>query len=423
VIESQRPGHYREAHLLLGIALLALLVRLVFSFVLFPHLAGPLGLGSDPDQYGQLAQNWVDGKGYIFYDGAEPSTYRGPGYPLLLAAVYVVCGDLLPGAVLVQALIGALVCLPIYYIGKQAFGCWVGRTAALMGALHPLLIWYTPRLRCEPLLALLLALAISWSLRARNSGSLKDAFITGLFFGCAALVHQVAILLPLVLFTAFLLLEAVRSDLAKQFAVVTVAMVGVIAPWTVRNYLVSGLVIPVHSGGITQFVAGSYEFEHYHEAPLQSVELAHLSSVYAARLLGFNDVSEYDGRATGVDQALLPYALSYLRSGPEKLLIKTIVQLPRFWYLSESPLKSRVLAAIQGAFLLPALVGGFHTLRGSRRGLPLLVTIVYFNVLYAALVVEGRYSTPVVPYVVVLAAAGLRMIFDIIRKRRSRRRA
>lgn len=419
MIESQRPRHYREAHLLLGIALLALLVRLVFSFVLFPRLAGPLGLGSDPDLYGQLAQNWVDGKGYTFHDGAGPTTGRGPGYPLLLAAVYVIFGSLFPAAVLVQSLIGSLICLVMYCTAKQVFGSWVGYTAALIGALHPLLIWYTPRLRYEPLLTLLLGLVMFWLLRIRDSQSFKDPLLMGLCLGLAALVNQVVIVLPFLLFAALWPVKACKSTLAKQLIVVLLAMAAIVSPWMARNYLVSGLIIPVHSAGVVQFMKGNYEFEHYHEAPLQSMKLDRMGATYVAQLLG-RDPAGLDLLETGLDQALLPDALAFLRDEPGKLLAKIAAQMPRFWYLSESPLKSRFLAAIQVALLLPALVGAFHTIL-TRRGCPLLVIILYFNLVYAATHVEARYSTPIAPYVVILAAAGLRMIFDIIRERRSRR--
>ena len=60
-----------EVHLAGAICLVALLTRLVFSFVIFPRLAGPLDLGTDPDYFGQLAQNCAAGNGFSFCPG-EP---------------------------------------------------------------------------------------------------------------------------------------------------------------------------------------------------------------------------------------------------------------------------------------------------------------------------------------------------------------
>jgi 4-amino-4-deoxy-L-arabinose transferase-like glycosyltransferase len=392
-------------------------VQIVFAYVLFPALSSPLELSRDPEGLGRLARNWADGKGFTFHEGNPPTTGRGPGYPLLLAGLSLVFGDLFSAAVLVQCLIGSLVCVTIYAIAKRLFGARVATVSALAGAVHPLLFWHGPRLRYQPLLTLLLALGILCALRARESRSLRDAALLGLCFGGATLVNQIVLLLLPVLFAVFFLQGAPWATLGKQFAVALLTLIATIAPWTARNYQVAGAFIPVHSGGVTQFVTGSYEFEHYHEAPMQASKLGRLGAAYAANLLGHKGVGEYDELAPATDRALLPYALAYLRNEPEKLLVKTVVQIPRFWYLSETPARSWLLAAIQAPFLLLTLVSAAYLLRTGHRALPLLATVAYFNLLYAAIVVEGRYSTPVVPYIIILGVAGARLLFDAVRAR------
>ena len=67
-----------------------------------------------------------------------------------------------------------------------------------------------------------------------------------------------------------------------------------------------------------------------------------------------------------------------------------------------------------------ALVGTLCVLRMRHQfGLMLIATILYFNTIYAATVAQARYSTPVVPYVLILAALGLQIILGIIRTRRA----
>lgn len=170
------------------------------------------------------------------------------------------------------------------------------------------------------------------------------------------------------------------------------------------------------------FMKGNYEFEHYREAPMQTQVIDHMGNAYVAQLLG-KDPALLDLRETGLDQALMPHFLSFLRTEPWKLLTKIMSQLPRFWYLSESPLKSRVFASIQLAFLLPALVGAVQLLRTrrSRLLLAMLLPIAYFNLVYAATHVEARYSTPIVPFVIILGAVGLQNLFSLVRNGHSRR--
>ncbi len=407
---SSNVGRRRTTHLLIGVVLLAIASRLVFSLAIYPRLTGPLELGDDPDYFGQLTRNWLAGNGYVFYQGDPPTTFRGPGYPALIATGAWLFGDLMVGAVVLQSLIGGLLCVVVFLLGKECDGVVIGLIAALLIALYPLSIWYTPRLRYENLLGLLLAVAVLLMVRFQKSQSFRPALGAGIFLGMATLVNQIVMLLPLALLPAIVATAAQKMKAMALFALTPLAMLIVILPWTVRNYQVAGTIIPVHSGAITQFLKGSFEFENYHRAPLQLMELERMGREEMAKLLGL-DVAAFDERTPGVDEALLPFALAYVREDPGRLLAKLAAQAPRFWYLSESPLKSRFLAVVQGVSLLLALVG---TLAGLRRRnwsvLTLLLVIVYFNLVYAITHAQARYSTPLAPLVCVLAAAGLSLI-------------
>lgn len=405
-----------EPYLIFAIGLLALLIRLVFSFALYGHLASTLNESTDPDSFGRLARNWATGAGYRFASGEPLTTFRGPGYPLMLAAIYLLFGRLLPGAVVLQCLLSAVVCVVAYYICRRVFRPSIAYVAALICAVHPLLIWYAPRIRYEYLLALALMLAISFSLRLQDSRSFKDACLTGFFFGYAALVNQIVILLPLFLFVVLYLFEK-REFIPIKFTATTLAvMVATITPWTIRNYEISGQIIPVNSGGIALFVEGNCQSEHYNEAPLQLTKLRIIDKKCAERLLGHRSGSTFSFEAQGIDKALTPYAMSYLLHRPWDLAAKALVQMLRFWYLSDTPAGSLFLAVIEAPLLLLALVGAWVTIRSYKGGLVLVLTILYFNLLYAAIYVEGRYSTPVIPYVAILSAVGLHSSLQLVRK-------
>jgi 4-amino-4-deoxy-L-arabinose transferase-like glycosyltransferase len=304
-------------------------------------------------------------------------------------------------------------------IGTRVAGVRVGAIAGLLGAFHPLLMWYSSRLQYEYLLTLLLALAILWFLKMTDSGSRLDAVGIGLLLGAASLVNQVVILLPLALWTALFLMWARKAETLFLASITLLTMAAVILPWTARNYLVSGRFIPVHSGGITQFVKGNFEFEFYAQAPLRSVEIARISEAHLAQVLTLPE--QLDVRDEGMDQLLLPHAIAFLRDEPQSMVWKIAGQFPRFWYLSETPLKSYALLAIQLPLLALALMGAVHLLLTKHRPpisvAILLVTIAYFNLVYAATHVEGRYSTPILPFVIVLAAIALAAAIERIRDR------
>lgn len=401
----------RRGRFLLMMFLLALSLRVAFSFLLFPRLQGSLNLGSDPDLFGQLAMNWVDGRGFEFYTGA--STHRGPGYPSMLAAIYLIFGDLFPASIVAQCIIGALTCLALFFLASRLFDERLAGLAALACAVHPLLIWYTPRLRYEYFLGLVLLLAILWTVRFQQSARRRDALVMGLFFGYGALTNQIVLTLPLVLFPVVLFGMRDRKRVLGLMAIAIIVMMAMVLPWTIRNYLVSGYVIPVHSGGVAQFIKGNWVEDHYSEAPMESDWLDIMSDKYIVDLLGEGvPASQSNIRAMGLDQKLIPYAVDYLANQPDRFIKKVLVQIPRFWFLSETRGKSMAFAAIQFPLIILALIGAWFSLRRNTGARVLLATILYFNLVYAAIYVEGRYSTPVMPYMILFATLGVLVLAD-----------
>ncbi|MBN1964309.1 MAG: glycosyltransferase family 39 protein [Anaerolineae bacterium] len=418
----QRASRLTETQFVFGLFVLALVIQLVFAFVLFAVLDETLNMAIDPDQYGVLARNWANGDGYTFLPGDVPTTYRGPGYTVVLAVVYAVFGEggMQPVVAVLQSVCGALTAVVIFYLGRRAFRPAVGVLAGLLGAVHPLLIWYAPRYRYEPLFTLLFMLALLFTLHVWQERRLRDGLLAGLFFGLASLVSQTALLAPVGLFVLMLLLPGRRVQLIGPLALAGAVTVLVVAPWTIRNYDLTGQFIPVQEGGMTQFYKGNIEYARYEEAPLQSVVLAELAAQDMADVLGV-EYATFDLRTPGLDATFSPLVMDYLRTQPGHFIGKVITQAVRFWYLSETAFKSYMLLAIQAIYLIPAAVGLVVGLRRRESRVPvvlMLATIGYVMLLYAATHVEARYSTPILPLVVVLAGAGVLAVADFLRRGR-----
>ena len=75
---------------------------------------------------------------------------------------------------------------------------------------------------------------------------------------------------------------------------------------------------------------------------------------------------------------------------------------------------------IQLPLLVLAIIGSVYGLRAGCQTWPVLLVLLasalYFNLVYAALHVEGRYSTPVIPLVIVLAVLGCQAIATLLHK-------
>ena len=194
------------------------------------------------------------------------------------------------------------------------------------------------------------------------------------------------------------------------------ASVVVIAPWTIRNHGTTGHFVPVSSGTSDAFLRGLIfsrtEFVTLQEPPYTDAE--NESNAYFRRLATeAGTVWERDDYET--DQILNEEAKRVLREEPGSVVRKTAVGLFTFWYQLTSAKNSLlVLVCAAGAWAF-AIIGWRRARREGRLVWPLLLPVFYLNILLACLLALGRYSAPILPALLVVAAFGV----DTVLQRRS----
>jgi len=208
----------------------------------------------DPGFYRLLAFQLARFDGYEL-QGA-PTAYYPVGYPAVLGAAFGVArlvrldGDTVETAIttLLNLAAGMAAVVLAFVLGRRTAGAWVGiASAAVVGAM-PNLVFHTSVPLTETLfnavaLAFVALLASSpWSSTGPGTRRLVAA---GVLLGASALVRPVALpvlpLLALVWWSAGLPLRRTARDLA----VVAIATVAVLAPWTVRNALRMDAFVPI----------------------------------------------------------------------------------------------------------------------------------------------------------------------------------
>jgi hypothetical protein len=208
----------------------------------------------DPVLYMILADNVAAGEGYSY--GPEPdqgtTAYYPPGYPLALGATVWVL-RLLPGTVSVfdvavwaNVVLSVATIALVFVLGRRLAGERVGLAAAAIWALWPNLIFHTGVVLTETLFLFLLVLTLVVALpdaaSARSPGPARLVAV-GVLFGLTLLVRPVsAVMAP-----AFLVLwwgagtgagTGARARAALwRLALVGVACVAVLVPWSVRSTL------------------------------------------------------------------------------------------------------------------------------------------------------------------------------------------
>ena len=194
-----------------------------------------------------------------FTIGGEPTAYYPVGYPAFLAALLTMLGTRPMAVRLATALLSWLALVLVYSIARRRSEM-TGRIALALMALYPNQIAYVSIPHPEVLEQSLVLLASWLWIRGRlESGGRrgKSSFLfSGLCFGLATLTKPTAFLVPAIfaLVDGSLRRENRRRSIAALVLVYSV-LVAVVAPWTVRNFLVSGVPIPVSTNlGINLFI-------------------------------------------------------------------------------------------------------------------------------------------------------------------------
>jgi hypothetical protein len=234
-------------------------------------------------EYQRIATSLAAGEGFSFPPGlrwlyleSEPedaeygaTAWKEPIYPAFIAVSLMAFGERYGRLMVVIAQLTFLVatCLLIYHLGCRLFGPGAGIAAALLIiALPDLHYIHTVKMQVPGISGLFLVGGLALMLRYSDAPSPRRAAVTGVFLGVAALAH--AVLLVLVPIGALYVLlhrdtEPGRVSL-KPPLLLCIAAALTISPWTVRNYIQFGHVIPVQTGfGLFANVSNSYLAESY----------------------------------------------------------------------------------------------------------------------------------------------------------------
>ncbi len=410
------PGRHGGAA---GLAVLAAILALGLGLRLEAALDPVANPRSDSVNYQRIASALYRDQRFGDEAMTAPSDYS-PGAPLLFAAVYYATGaPYAERALIAVALLGAAMVLLVYLLGRRLAGAGrpglaAGLGAALLAAVYPSFIEYSGKLMSEPVAAFFVAgalLAFLWALDRKRA---RAWILPGLLLGAAVLTRPeylpVAAALVIVALTVGLRRGERRAGLVSA-AVLAVACVAVVAPWTVRNYLVLDRFVPVSTGGGKALFVGTYLPGDGSEPEVRRVLL-----------------ERSNGRFTDFDQVLDSTAARYPELDRDQALARVGRENFRR-YASEQPgAYAEMLAAKLGriwwrgpagtddystwvwlhrAIVLLGLLGLAVLLRARRiEALVLALPLAGITAIGVALLASTRRSAPLMPLVLALAAAG-----------------
>jgi len=224
----------------LGILFLGILLRVIWVVLIKTQ---PI---SDFLWYHELALSIISNNGYRIKGCL--TAYEPIGYPAFLALIYYIFGANIVFPKIANVIFSAISMLFLYLISRRYISEKAGIICTLFIALLPVNIIYTSVLSTE-ILFTTLYLILTYLIFKRSKKRIIN-IIMGVILGILALTKPYMLVYPVVILAMqFLFKGKISKTLINNFCVITLSMIVIILPWTIRNYIVFDKFIPVSTNG------------------------------------------------------------------------------------------------------------------------------------------------------------------------------
>lgn len=426
---DRRPSQRAAAALdplLGGVAALALAVRLFSLWQLSGSPPAELLVG-DGVAYDEWARQIVAGP----WLGSEVF-YQAPLYPYFLACLYSLFGPSLLAVRLVQALLGATACVFLALAGARFFERRAGLLAGALLAVWPSAVFADALIQKTALDTFLFCALLACTASALQRHAAREWLAAGALAGALALTRENAIV-----FAPVLAVAAWSSTPARGLPTAAALLAGmalVLTPVAVRNLAVGGeLHLTTAQFGPNFFIGnnpratGLYRPLLYGrgDARHERRDATQLAEQALARSLSPAEVSSYwTGRALGY---IAEQPGDWIRLlGRKAMLTVNRVEVgdaeDPYTYGDWSTALALLNPVLNFGLLVPLAAASVVLLWRRNRFVPLLLALLAtYALTVIATYVMGRYRQPLLPLLLLFAAAGIVEGAAAVQARRWRR--
>jgi hypothetical protein len=424
------PERHGGVLVLVALAVIVILgLGLRLNAALYPSLDPGTGTivayqGNDSKAYGQIAEELYRTGRYGTEKMLHPADWS-PVAPFFYAGIYRLTGGVNEEAGRAAvAVLGALMVLLVYLLGRRLGGPGVGLLAALLAAIYPTFIDNSEQILSEPIAAFTLAAAVLGFLWASDPGRPLWAWLLpGAMLGATALARPEYLPFVAVLALVALFRVAGRRGYRIGFAsaaLFAAAFCAVLAPWAARNYLVLDRFVPVTTGGGKAMFVATYLPGKGRQLPVKRALIE--------RFTGKERVTDREVADTEMKNLLDRVARKYpdmerdaalARIGRENFrkyfgerpvayMRMVATKMWNVWRRGSGPtMRGSGWIVFHYALLALGLTGlGVLTYRRRFETIPLGLLIGGITLLGGLLLAVPRRNVPLIPLVLALAAAG-----------------
>lgn len=316
-----------EAPILI-VAAVSILVRLLF-------LPIPLIINvADGAGYVEMADLALKGDWSSFFDGF---TYRTPLYPFFIAFIKIVFGNYWKyGLAGTQHLLGAVLAVLVYLIGKKVFDKTVGFWAGILTGIEAYRIYWEHNSMSDFFFSFMTVFAFFFFLKALLGDKKRDYIVFGALFGLNLLTRPIFQLF----FVAFPVLICLFTKKIKvtlnRFALIMIPAALVISPWLFQHWQRH------HYLGLTPFAGVNLMVRTQGYMDMASPLRAKEKAIYRQTMermgpgqvavAGWRDIQKELGYSQAeANQALMEIGLEALKKSPRRYLEGTIEEIRVFF--------------------------------------------------------------------------------------------
>lgn len=225
----------------IGILILAFIVEVIFFSILIPISLNRgldyTALSGDSKAYILLAENILSTKSFSLSKSEPyfPESFRSPGYPAFLAALFSITLGNKALALFLQGLILSFLPLVLYLLFRHVASEKVAWFAAIISIFEPIRLFLSNSFLSDGLFALILALSLLLFFEYFKSDNLKYLLTSGALLGFSILIRPIAMFLPFLFFAYFLWDKKFSWRGILIFSYFLLAILIIVFPWMLRN--------------------------------------------------------------------------------------------------------------------------------------------------------------------------------------------
>ena len=432
----------------------ALTLKLVFIIILVSLASGffwnhkifgqPPDLGGDAVMYDRVALDILINQKFV---PTQQGVNIEPLYFFFLSGVYKIFGHNYDAVRLVQIIFFVLICLFVYFLAKEIFNDKIAFFSGLGLALFYPLAGYAGRFLRAVLFTLLLVLFIYFWNKAWFSQKKKWFIFSGIMLSLGILTNAVILLLPLFFIINFLIIQ--RKNLLHKkiltnfflFIFVILIILSFSTLWhSPSDDFVSSIsttktgIILLSRAELMEGLKGKWAYNFIGQTmgyffvqnlnpPIVADQVFGVPPASAANKL--KDLFEAGYSPQEIDKIFLREALTKILKNPHLYLFSGFLNLisyhnpllpgPKdFKIFGTHPelsdfTKGTIILTIRLiwlTFFFFVIYGAIKIVKNWSRFGWLILTIIYFNLVYCSLFASPRYALPIYPFYIILFVYG-----------------